>query len=184
MARKTRLTGEIIEAIADGVRRGAFPYIAAQAAGVPKSTFYDWLSRGETGRKPFSELLDKVQTATADARANAEARVFEEKPLEWLRLGPGRTQPGSPGWTEFKDAGDTLINLNVNSSAGAIGHVSNSLVPMDEYGREIASSADIAESMRILSEMGLLPPLDGIAAKLCGEDYDPQDAKVVNAKPR
>ncbi len=181
MARKTRLTTEIIEAIADGVRRGAFPYIAAQAAGIPKSTFYGWMARGENGRKPFSELRDKVRTAEAEARSDAEARVYREKPLEWLRLGPGRTQPDEPGWTDFKGAGDTLVNLSVNASAGAIGHNPTSLVPMDEHGREIPSSADVVESMRILNEMGFLPSMAGAADRLYGKDFDPRDSNVVDA---
>ena len=102
MARKTRLTTEIIDAIAERIRQGTFPYIAAQSVGVARSTFYDWIGRGESGRKPFSELLDKVREASAAARHDAESRVFQEKPLEWLRLGPGRSKPNEPGWTDTK----------------------------------------------------------------------------------
>jgi len=116
VARRTRLTPQIIDAIVERVRVGVFPYIAAQAVGIPKSTFYDWMRRGEKGRKPFSELLARVREAAATARSNAELRVFRDKPLEWLRLGPGREKPGEPGWTESPttlrvEGGDTPVRL-------------------------------------------------------------------------
>ena len=58
------------------------------------------MDRGKSGRRPYSELLEKVRIAHATARCEAETRVFNEKPLEWLRLGPGRSRPDEPGWTE------------------------------------------------------------------------------------
>ena len=100
MARRTRLTPELIDAIVKRVRVGVFPYIAAQAVGIPKSTFYDWMRRGEKGRRPFSELRAKVREAAASARSTAEIRVFQDRPFEWLRYGPGREKPDEPGWTE------------------------------------------------------------------------------------
>jgi hypothetical protein len=98
MANKTRLTKELIDAIAERVRVGAFAYVAAQACGIAKSTFYAWMAKGESGGKLYRELVDKVKEASALARSNAELRVFRDKPFEWLRLGPGRTQ--GEGWTE------------------------------------------------------------------------------------
>ena len=100
MARTTRLTPELINRIATRIRVGVFPYVAAQSVGVPKSTFYSWMAKGKNGEEPFVELLDKVRKAQAGARVDAEVRVYKEKPLEWLRLGPGRTEPEFPGWTK------------------------------------------------------------------------------------
>ena len=83
------------------IRDGVFPYIAAQAHGVPKSTFFDWLRRGEIEkRRPFLELSDKVRQAAAGARVQAERVVFKDNPFAWLRYGPGRERPDAPGWTE------------------------------------------------------------------------------------
>lgn len=97
MARTTRLTRELIQTIVERVRIGNFPYIAAQAVGIPKSTFYHWMAVGSDPGAPdlFRELRDRVLASAAEARSSAEARVFRENPLAWLRLGPGRGD-----WTE------------------------------------------------------------------------------------
>jgi hypothetical protein len=101
MARRTRLTPELIDAIVVDVREGVFPYIAAQAHGVPKSTFFDWLRRGEIeGRQPFSELSARVRQVAASARVQAERTVYKDSPFAWLRYGPGRERLDAPGWTE------------------------------------------------------------------------------------
>ncbi len=100
MPRRTRLTQDLIEAIADRVCAGAFPYVAAKACGIPKSTFYARMQKGEHGRGLYRESWDKVQLATGEARTAAETRVHRDKPLEWLRLGPGRERVDEAGWTE------------------------------------------------------------------------------------
>ena len=100
MARRTRLTPELIDAIVERIGNGSFPYVAAQSVGIPKSTFYAWMQKGESGRGVYRELWDKVRTATADARTDAEARVLQDTPFQWLRYGPGRERPDEPDWTE------------------------------------------------------------------------------------
>lgn len=122
VARRTRLTPELIDAIAGDVRDGVFPYIAAQAHGVPKSTFFDWLRRGEIeGRRPFSELSDKVRQAAAVARVHAERTVFKENAFAWLRYGPGRERTDAPGWTECgKDPNEYLTAEQATQLVAAI----------------------------------------------------------------
>lgn len=142
MARKTRLTPEIIDAIAERIRQGTFPYIAAQSVGVARSTFYDWMGRGESGRTPFSELLDKVREASAAARHDAEARVFQEKPLEWLRLGPGRSKPNEPGWT------DTMVLAGDPERPIEHHHQHGSYLVLDE--------AETAETLEELEKAGII----------------------------
>jgi len=116
MARKTRCTPDLIEAISDRVCNGSFPYVAAQSCGIPQSTFYGWMKLGEEGTKPYSDLSDKVKTAQAEARKDAESRVFLQRPLEWLRLGPGRSTPEEPGWT---DVADNSVTVNLNGPVAA-----------------------------------------------------------------
>lgn len=105
MARVTYLKdlpAGVIDQLIESICAGSFPYIAAQACGIPKSTWYRWMNSGSKGRKPYRELWDKVQRAQAEARVIAEGKVFGGSPLAWLRYGPGRERPGKPGWTDSK----------------------------------------------------------------------------------
>lgn len=102
MGRKSGLTEEIIQEIAGKIKIGSFIHVAAEASGVPRATFYLWMKKGEQEESDglYKQLVDEVCLAKADARHNAESRVFEDRPYEWLRTGPGRTEPDSLGWTE------------------------------------------------------------------------------------
>ena len=139
MGRKTRLTTELIDAIVKRIRVGVFPYIAAQAVGIPKSTFYDWMRRGEKGRKPFSELLAKVRTAAATARSSAEVRVFRDQPFQWLRYGPGRERADEPGWTESPqtlrvEGGDTPVQVDRTVCPVSRSTIAEALLEMQRLG--------------------------------------------------
>ncbi len=87
-------TAKVVEAI----KGGAFDWVAAEAAGIGRRTFYDWLARGEGGHRGYIEFLVRVRQARAEARICAESLVRQRDPLSWLRLGPGRERDGEPGW--------------------------------------------------------------------------------------
>lgn len=95
------LTAEIEHQILSYLRAGGFPQIAAEAAGVPKEVFADWLRRGEAprGARRYRAFARSVRQAQAQARLTAEIAVLREKPLDWLRSGPGKQRVDSPGWT-------------------------------------------------------------------------------------
>jgi len=87
------------------IRAGAFDWVAAQAAGVSRHTFWEWVRRGEgTGSRPtapiYARFANQVRQAAAKARVEREVKVADMNPLAWLRMGPGRSQPGEPGWTD------------------------------------------------------------------------------------
>ena len=146
MANKTKLTSELIDAICERVKVGSFPYIAAQAVGIAKSTFYAWMQRGEKGRKSYRELLDKVREASALARSHAEVRVFRDKPFEWLRYGPGRERPEEPGWTESAQT----LKLE--------GGVQVERRDADE-DREVKKTMALAQMVQAMVELNIIPPL-------------------------
>lgn len=100
--RQSKLTPELIDAICERIRVGTYPYVAAAACGVPRSTYYGWMEKAKKKGTPriYKELSDKISEAAAAARSNAEVRVFRDRPFEWLRYGPGRERPEQPGWTE------------------------------------------------------------------------------------
>src|SRR5688572_385036 len=87
------LQPSVYEAILDVIRRGAWDYQAAQAAGVHKDTFQDWMTRGREAREQ-GDLEDvyhlfrlSVEQARAEARIKAEQLVYERRPDLWLLKG-------------------------------------------------------------------------------------------------
>ena len=97
--RPTKLTDEAEEAILKGIRRGAFDWVAAEAGGIDRRTFYRWLERGEAGERRYAVFARNVMIARAESRLEAEASVRDRNPFAWLRYGPGRERPDAPGWT-------------------------------------------------------------------------------------
>jgi len=103
MARPTELTPELTEAIASLVRAGNFPLRAAQAKGVPRSTWYSWLARGRAtasrrneglsppeSDRPFVELVDAVERAESESQIIAVSYLMKAMPttpsavIAWL----------------------------------------------------------------------------------------------------
>lgn len=76
--RDTALTPEVQEIIVKKIRRGNYPECAARAAGIRKSTFYDWLARGR--KEPGS-----IYEAFSDAIEQAEAE-WEESDVNLIHL--------------------------------------------------------------------------------------------------
>ena len=102
--RRSKLTPEVQQQVVSFIRAGAFDWVAAEAAGIGKSTFYRWLDRGKNASSgAHHEFWDEVRQARAQARVAAETEVRRDNPLAWLRFGPGRERPGEPGWTQSPD---------------------------------------------------------------------------------
>jgi hypothetical protein len=98
------LTSEIEETILGLIRRGAWGYGAAEAAGISSRTYYEWLARGEgrstRGSTPkLKAFARRIRQAEAEARVLAEADVFRTRPALWLSRRV-RSKPGREGWTE------------------------------------------------------------------------------------
>ena len=100
MGRRTKLTQEVQEIIIQAIRQGCFDWVAAQAGGITPQTFGNWMRWGEKGNPRYLAFFSEVQSAKAETRRKAEAKVFAEDAFKWLRYGPGRERPGEPGWTE------------------------------------------------------------------------------------
>jgi len=105
MGRKTKLTPEVEGIIVDYISRGAYDWVAAEAAGITRVTFWNWMKLGEKSREgdrfaAHRRFFNEVSKAKAEARLKAESAVFENAPFNWLRVGPGRERAGRPGWTE------------------------------------------------------------------------------------
>jgi hypothetical protein len=102
MAKRCPLpTPEAEEIIAAYVRAGGYPHIAAEAAGVPRDVFEEWLRKaeGKRPRKEYKRFAEALRRAEAQARLKAEAEALKDKPMDWLKSGPGKETTAEPGWS-------------------------------------------------------------------------------------
>jgi hypothetical protein len=95
------VTESLIHDIVMRVQNGAFPHVAAEAAGVPAEVFHDWLERGSRpgARDPYRGLAERVRHAHGHARCMAEIALHEANPRTWLLSGPGKSSADLPGWS-------------------------------------------------------------------------------------
>ena len=75
MARPTKLTDELQEAICQRVSNSESPAAAAQACGIAESTHYDWMKRGSLGDSPYSEYSEAIKKAQAEAESSHVANI-------------------------------------------------------------------------------------------------------------
>ena len=95
------LTPAIEKIILAYVRAGGFPHVAAEAAGVSRELFDEWMRKGE-GDKPlkkYKRFAEAVRRAEAQARLGAEVAALKDKPMDWLKAGPGKETAAKPGWS-------------------------------------------------------------------------------------
>lgn len=101
MARaRYQLTLALQDKIAAYIRAGGFAHVAAEAAGLPREVFARWLERGERpgARANVRAFARAIREAEAQARLHAELSVRSDKPLDWLKAGPGKASGDNPGW--------------------------------------------------------------------------------------
>lgn len=76
MGAPTKLTPDVQKAILAYIRAGAYVETAAAAAGIDKTTFYDWLKRGAAQRKGiYRDFSNAVEKAQAEAEIRDIARI-------------------------------------------------------------------------------------------------------------
>lgn len=97
----TEPTAELTARVAAYIRGGAYPEVAAQAAGVPPGRLRRWLAMGRKkgAHEAVRAFCRAVRQAEAVARLQAEVAALKARPLDWLRHGPGRPRPDREGWT-------------------------------------------------------------------------------------
>lgn len=110
------VTEELIKDIAMRVQNGAYPHVAAEAAGIPPDVFQDWMERGtqKGARDPYRALAERVRRAQAHARCMAEVEMRTNDAKAWLLNGPGKGTPDEPGWSAPVKAQVTQESRTVN----------------------------------------------------------------------
>jgi hypothetical protein len=164
MSKRTiRLTPELSTDIIAFIRAGAFPLVAAEAAGVPSAHFQKWIEIGEKGRAraPYRSLAREVRKAAATARILQERAVYQKDAKYWLAHGPGKETPGNPGWT------GEVRPINLESASSRLG------APRSEWESILSK---IKQALAAFPEAQI-----AVAAALSGE---PPSATTQPAEPR
>jgi hypothetical protein len=151
--------------IVSAIRHGAYPFIAAESAGIPREVFTDWMRRGSAKRPlpHFRRFRDQVREGIATARLAAEMKALKDDPLFWLKYGPGRETADVPGWSNA-----------VKPPAG------------DEAGPEATESEIRLGLLAALApEMNRLPPVlrEAILAVLGSEMITPSPPTTPQSSP-
>ena len=102
--RPSLLTPEMTQQICSFIVAGAYDYASAEASGISRDTFMEWMRRGEdTDVRPhatkFADFADSVRLARANARVAAEITVRKADPKFWLTY-KHRDKPDDPGWSQ------------------------------------------------------------------------------------
>jgi hypothetical protein len=105
MTRKTP-TAELLTQILASIRSGGYAHVAAAAWGVSEADWREWNRRAakRRGGKAYREFFLKVEQAEGQARLKAELDAREADPRFWLKHGPGKDRPDSPGWSAMARA--------------------------------------------------------------------------------
>lgn len=112
----TKLTPEVQAEIVRNLASGCYIETACAVAGIGKTSYYDWLKRGEAGEEPYAGFLNAVRKAEhkAELRANAIIQAEGEKdpkhlewwlerkfPDRWARNDRVRNEVSGPGGKEL-----------------------------------------------------------------------------------
>ena len=81
MARPTKLTPEVHEAIVDGINAGLTFRLSCARAGVTPATFYNWLEKGEVAQSgALMEFFNAVERAKADSALRLISQITLQAP--------------------------------------------------------------------------------------------------------
>ena len=84
MARPTKLTPEVHEAIVDGINAGLTFRLSCARAGVTPATFYNWLKKGEVAQSgALMEFFNAVERAKADSALRLISQITLQAPTDW-----------------------------------------------------------------------------------------------------
>src|ERR1700720_4504425 len=102
--RKTVLTRQLQEKICQMIRADTNDYFAAEDSGISRTTFFDWVRRGEgRSNRPtapaYVQVVNAIRLAHAKARAAAEVTI-KKTDVKWWLSRMHRDKPGAPGWSD------------------------------------------------------------------------------------
>jgi len=90
VGRNTTLTPRIIQQVSEMLEQAHFDSVIQDALGIPSSTFYDWLRRGENEQNTlFSAFSETYRRSKANGIARLHMVVFNDalqnpKTAQWI----------------------------------------------------------------------------------------------------
>jgi hypothetical protein len=132
MARPSKLTPKVADAIERDVRAGAYPTTAGRAAGIAERTLYDWL---HDERPRFREFRRRIDEAEAQAEIEAVGQVRKLDP-KWHLERRHREHWGRP-----TEAVSQATVVAIDNSARA--------TPADGYQERIVISPGELRTMQL-----------------------------------
>ena len=73
--RKCKLTEELTNTICENIELGLSYNLTCQAAGITFETFNDWMKKGASGDKKFTEFYERVQASEAECARQCLERI-------------------------------------------------------------------------------------------------------------
>ena len=87
MGRPLKLSLEIQEGMASLVREGNPAVTSAEILGISRSTYFNWMKKGEEGEAPFLEFSDSIKRAFAESIAQHASHISRVALRgDWRRL--------------------------------------------------------------------------------------------------
>src|SRR5579862_1552420 len=119
---KQKLTVELLDAICQRLKAGAFERVAVESLGVSWSAYRDWQDRAKRRHCPsiYRQLGGQIIQARAHARFMAEMTVCKTDPKFWLVQGPGRDSAIQEGWGTGKTTAATAAAPHDNVLLGEL----------------------------------------------------------------
>ena len=82
--RRGKLTPEVREKIVSAIRAGNYAQVAAEYAGISRSTFFRWLDRGRQAQRGlYRDLFEAVEAAEREAEVRAVAILQKHMDESW-----------------------------------------------------------------------------------------------------
>lgn len=166
-----KLSDELITQICLAIKSGAYEHVAAEANGVPRAVYKQWMltaERRSTGKylKLYQKLHHEVTKAKAWARMMAEIEMRKNQPDKWLMHGPGRETSTDPGWSRPAKATDraqisnTKINILGSPEAGGmISKILDALAKHPEARDAVLEKLNPAKQLE--ATVKKIPPQEG-----------------------
>lgn len=169
----TRVTDDLIVAIAEQVMGGTSPYTAAALYGINRNTFTRWLMWGKIAMEqggddrhphaPYIQLVLTVTQAQAYAQAIAEKAMYQMDPSRWLFTHPVARIEWNPNFAEHESPIDQTPADKVVDAVSADGP------PMQ------LPPGELRKALKTLIEAGVARQTNTVEATIV-EDADDQSA--------
>src|SRR5258708_38158336 len=109
------------------------------------------MRKGEAKRAPkaYKHFAEEVRRAEAQARLGAEVAALKDKPMDWLKAGPGKETTAKPGWSALaKPRAGALKDISPLLDPGVQAFLRVLLQALEPYPNARAAVAAVLAGLR------------------------------------